>query len=203
MSGPASWWLDLPHKDELWCYTHNLFSDEECDFIIKVGTDPEIVTLGPGVVGGGGSNSRVDEDIRKSTIGWLPVHEKTNWIFQRITAAVTNINNDFYKYDLTHIENIQFTVYKEDSNFYGQHIDAMYETFKVHAKSFQSKSLIFVEAGVIRGGNYEYIITWLRKHLDMNKKIITLSLYENLHSRFKSDFVGEYYDNNIEDLTFW
>ena len=128
MSGPASWWLDLPHKDELWCYTHNLFSDEECDFIIKVGTDPEIVTLGPSVVGGGGSNSRVDEDIRKSTIGWLPVHEKTNWIFQRITAAVTNINNDFYKYDLTHIENIQFTVYKEDSNFYGQHIDAMYET---------------------------------------------------------------------------
>lgn len=128
MSGPASWWLDLPHKDELWCYTHNLFSDEECDFIIKVGNDPEIVTLGPGVVGGGGSNSRVDEDIRKSTIGWLPVHEKTNWIFQRITAAVTNINNDFYKYDLTHIENIQFTVYKEDSNFYGQHIDAMYET---------------------------------------------------------------------------
>ena len=88
---------------------------------------------------------------------------------------------------------------KWDENY----IDTMYETFKLHAKGFQSKSLIFVEAGVIRGGNYEYIITWLRKHLDINKRIITLSLYENIHSRFKSDFVGEYYDNDIEDLTFW
>ena len=32
---------------------------------------------------------------------------------------------------------------------------------------------------------------------------MTVTLYENIHSKFKSDFVGEYYDNDIEDLTFW
>lgn len=128
MTGAASWWLDIPHEDELWCYTNNLFSAEECKNIIDIGNNPELVNLGPGIVGGGGSDSKVDEGVRKSTIGWFPVHEKTHWIFMRLTDAIHNINNQFYKYDLSHIENLQFTVYKEDSNFYGQHIDAMYRT---------------------------------------------------------------------------
>ena len=38
---------------------------------------------------------------------------------------------------------------------------------------------------------------------DFNNKILTLALYENIGSLFKSDYVGEYYDNTIEDLTFW
>jgi hypothetical protein len=90
-----------------------------------------------------------------------------------------------------------------DEEWDRNYVDTMYETFKLHAKSFQQKYIIFVEAGVIRGGNYDYIITWLKKHLDLNKKIFTLALYENKHSRFKSDYVGEYYDDEIEDLTFW
>jgi hypothetical protein len=84
-----------------------------------------------------------------------------------------------------------------------KYFDEMYEMFKLHAPTFQSKSLIFVEAGVIRGGNYTYIIDWVRKRLEYNKKLITVTLYENQHSAFKSDFVGEYYDDTIEDLTFW
>jgi hypothetical protein len=60
-----------------------------------------------------------------------------------------------------------------------------------------------VEAGVIRGGNYTYVIDWMRKYLGYDQKIITLTLYENLGSKFKSDFVGDYYDDTIQDLTFW
>ena len=50
----------------------------------------------------------------------------------------------------------------------------MYENFKLHAPSFQFKSLIFVEAGVIRGGNYTYVTEWVKKRLETGKKIITL-----------------------------
>lgn len=81
--------------------------------------------------------------------------------------------------------------------------DEMYENFKIHAPSFRNKSLIFVEAGVIRGGNYTYIIEWVRKRLETGKKLVTLTLFENVHSVFKSDFVGDYYDDETEDLTFW
>ena len=79
----------------------------------------------------------------------------------------------------------------------------MYENFRIHAKYFQFKSIIFVEAGVIRGGNYSHIIDWVKKRLEPSKKLITLTLYENMGSKFKSDFVGEYYNDEIEDLTFW
>jgi len=127
MSGAASWWLDVPHRDELWCFNNNLFSPDECKRIIEIGNDPELVNLGPGIVGGN-DHSKVDENIRKSTIGWFPVRDETIWIFQRLTDAITSINKGFYQYDLTHIENLQFTVYKQNSNFYGKHIDAMYET---------------------------------------------------------------------------
>jgi len=33
--------------------------------------------------------------------------------------------------------------------------------------------------------------------------IVTISMYENVGSRFKSDFVAEYYDDTTQDLTFW
>ena len=84
-----------------------------------------------------------------------------------------------------------------------KYVDDMYENFKLHAQSFRGKTLIFVEAGVIRGGNYTYVVDWVRKRLETGKKIITLTLYENIHSKWKSDFVGDYYNDEKEDLTFW
>ncbi len=84
-----------------------------------------------------------------------------------------------------------------------RYVDEMYEMFRLHSILFRGKTLIFVEAAVIRGGNYTYIIDWTKKRLETGKKLITLALYENTHSTFKSDFVGEYYDNQTQDLTFW
>lgn len=127
MSGPSSWWLDVPHNDEIWAYLDNCFSPEECKKIIEIGTNPDLVSLGPGIVGGAGQ-SKVDESIRKSSIGWFPVSNETDWIFRRLTDVIKVLNEKFFEYDLSFIENLQFTVYKEDSNFYGKHIDAMYES---------------------------------------------------------------------------
>ena len=61
--------------------------------------------------------------------------------------------------------------------------------------------MLLVEAGVIRGGNYTYVVDYLNKSY-MND-VITLALYENKNSVFKSNYVGEYYDNSTEDLSFW
>jgi hypothetical protein len=43
----------------------------------------------------------------------------------------------------------------------------------------------------------------MRKRLALDNKIITVALFENISSKFESDYVGEYYDNEFEDLTFW
>lgn len=62
-------------------------------------------------------------------------------------------------------------------------------------------NILLVEAGIIRGGNY----TWLTKLLEdiTNIRVITSTLYENVHSTFKSDYVARYYDNSKEELTFY
>jgi hypothetical protein len=65
-----------------------------------------------------------------------------------------------------------------------------------------NKQILLVEAGVIRGSNYKFVIDCIKK-LDIPNKVYTLALFENEHSAFKSDFVGDFYDNEIEDLTFW
>jgi hypothetical protein len=34
-------------------------------------------------------------------------------------------------------------------------------------------------------------------------RFTTVTLFENVYSQYKSDYVGQYYDNNKTDLTFW
>ena len=61
---------------------------------------------------------------------------------------------------------------------------------------------ILVEAAIIRGGNYTTIVDYITSKFN-EAKIVTVAMYENVHSKFKSNIVGEYYDDNTQDLTFW
>lgn len=77
------------------------------------------------------------------------------------------------------------------------------QAFTTNMSILRTRTPIFVKSRVTTGEHYRWITEWMRKYLAFDKKIITLALYENLHSGFKSDFVGEYWDNETEDLTFW
>ena len=74
--------------------------------------------------------------------------------------------------------------------------------FAMHADAVTGKTLLLVEAGVIRGSNYATLVSLIRDYFGP-VAIKTLAMYENVGSRFKSDFVGEYYDDSTHDLTFW
>ena len=56
------------------------------------------------------------------------------------------------------------------------------DTLRIHISNFRNKTPILVEAGVIRGSNYAYVVDTMRKYFGMDKKIITMALYENIHS---------------------
>lgn len=90
-----------------------------------------------------------------------------------------------------------------DESWNMDYVNDLHSTFTQHEKLFinTNKKLLLVEAGVIRGGNYTYVVNYLRK-LYVND-IITLALYENKDSVFESNYVGEYYDDSTEDLSFW
>lgn len=90
-----------------------------------------------------------------------------------------------------------------DEDWNENYVNAVMSMFKLHAGDTMYKNIILVEAGVIRGGNYTMIVDIIKRYLSLAEKIVTVAMFENVNSRFKSDFVGEFYDNNTQDLTFW
>lgn len=71
-------------------------------------------------------------------------------------------------------------------------------------KITQYKRLVLVEAGIIRGGNWEWMLNILTDEWGYDRSQVTLvAAMENIHSRVKSDYVGKYYDDNKEELMFY
>ena len=65
---------------------------------------------------------------------------------------------------------------------------------------FPFETVILVEAGVITGGNYDFFADHL---IEMGFRVVTVALFENIHSRFQSDVVGFYYDHQHQQLEFY
>jgi len=63
--------------------------------------------------------------------------------------------------------------------------------------------LVLVEAGIIRGGNWAWILDTLKTWNYQRDQITLVALCENIHSRTKSDYVGEYYDDSTHELMFY
>ena len=63
--------------------------------------------------------------------------------------------------------------------------------------------IVMVEACIIRGGNWDWMLnvlyTWGYKRED----ITLVAMCENIYSKVKSDYVGEYYDDDKEELMFY
>jgi len=68
-------------------------------------------------------------EVRRSPISWIRSDVADNrWIFERLAANITNINDQFFNYELTDIQSLQFTSYDaKEKGFYGKHIDMMYK----------------------------------------------------------------------------
>jgi PKHD-type hydroxylase len=126
-----NWWLDTT-TNENWAYAHNIFTPEECKKIIEVGTSGRLASpLTYGTVGDltqHEDNLKEVAKVRKSPVAWIRSDiQENHWIFQRMRDAVKNINDQFFNYDLTEIQSLQFTSYDgKEAGFYGKHIDMMY-----------------------------------------------------------------------------
>ena len=66
------------------------------------------------------------------------------------------------------------------------------------------KKLVLIEAGIIRGGNWDWILDVLIHEFGFSRRNLTLvALCESLQSKIKSDYVAEYFDNDNEELMFY
>ena len=102
------------------CSAEGAFTVDECKEIVRLGEEQEGQT---GTVSDTGVNegSTVVERLRKSRIAWLIREPRTKWIFDRIDAAVKEVN-EAYKFDLSGYNLIQIARYSE-GDYYDWHLD--------------------------------------------------------------------------------
>jgi len=98
--------------------------------------------------------------------------------------------------EIFHIEAVNVPFPDESEKPYRINFEIDYADWVLDWENF-----VLIEAGVIRGGNY----TWITKVMEKftNRNYYSVALYENKRSKFKSDFVSHYYDNETQDLHFW
>jgi PKHD-type hydroxylase len=106
-----------------WAYWDNLFTEDECKEIIKIGNLLDRTDAGIS------NKNVVDKDIRICKIAWMGFNEDTKFIYERISNAVTSLNKRFFQFDVSgFFEDLQFTEYNEPDNFYVYHTDSFYDT---------------------------------------------------------------------------
>jgi PKHD-type hydroxylase len=104
-----------------WAYWDNLFTEDECKEIIKIGTSLDQVLAGINV------KNVVDKDIRICNVAWMENNKDTKFIYEKISSAIISLNERFFKFDVTGFtEDFQFTEYNAPDNFYTYHTDSYY-----------------------------------------------------------------------------
>ena len=113
----TSWTFQIDHVNT-YAYIENFLTKEECEKIIKIGKE---LNLDLGTVS---PENKKNSEIRKSNISWIYPNEDTVWLFRKLVDGITNLNNQFFKFDITGLnEGLQFTNYKAPSGHYQAHTD--------------------------------------------------------------------------------
>lgn len=117
IQSPNAAWPFKLDPTQNWAYWEQAFSPDECQKIIEIG---ESRTMVPGVAVGDGY-------VRDCDISWLYSCDDMDWAFRRVTDIVMSLNDQFFGFDLYGMsEGFQFTRYTAPGEFYGKHIDRIY-----------------------------------------------------------------------------
>jgi PKHD-type hydroxylase len=107
-----------------YAYWEQAFSEEECNFITKIGKSKTLLK-GPVL----NSYNTDSVKIRNSKIAWLSPLDNINFVYERLTNIIMDLNNRYFKFDLYGmIENIQFTNYVAPQGKFHKHLDSCFDT---------------------------------------------------------------------------
>ena len=131
----------------------------------------------------------------------------SNVVIVTVSTDYSSVIGQYLRHQLTNkgeiCEGFGIDVPYPDQTFDEKFVKEIHDMFRIHWDSIGNKTILLVEAAVIRGGNYTKVVDIIRNELKMTQPVLTLTMYENIHSKWKSNYVGEYYDDEKEDLTFW
>ena len=131
----------------------------------------------------------------------------SNCVIITVSTDYSSIAGQIIRHQLTYedeiCEGFGVDVPYPDEVWDDKYVNELLKVFETYGYLLETKTPILVEAGVIRGGNYTFLTNWIKEYFGKDVLIITTSMYENVGSKFKSNYVSEYYDDTIQDLTFW
>ncbi len=113
---------DIPGKDSM-AFWEGFLTPEDINLILA---QPEWLQVQPGSVGGAANTTEVNAAIRASSIAWLGTKPELAHVWEKLAAAVAEVNRRFFHFDLTGFhEPMQLGVYYEtDNGHYNWHTDA-------------------------------------------------------------------------------
>lgn len=111
-------WYLKSQMYESYCWNTCVFTCEEIEKIKIIGRR---VGMNRAQTGGAGENCL---DHRRSFTSWIRPNEHTAWIYQKLTSLVLENNEKYFNFDLTMLENLQFTYYNSsEEGCYKSHVD--------------------------------------------------------------------------------
>jgi PKHD-type hydroxylase len=103
-----------------WCFKHELFNRQECKKIVSYCGGLQKLEAEISMPDG----ETVNKQIRISDISWVEYIDDSKWFYDRLAWAIDELNQTFYKFDLTGFNNLQFTEYKSNKlSKYDWHMD--------------------------------------------------------------------------------
>lgn len=121
----TSWSFELDNVSSFAFYK-KVFNKDECEKIVNIGKNRG---LKPSTLMNKSLNDVEAKKVRSSNVSWLYPDYETDWIFYRVAGIVTDLNNKFFNFDISGLnEGFQFTNYTSLSlgDKYEKHIDKGY-----------------------------------------------------------------------------
>ena len=111
------YWHLKTQEYEPFCWNTGVFTPDEVQRIKVIGC-----RLGVNRAKTGAGENCLDH--RRSFNSWIYPNEHTSWIYQKLTDVIRQNNEKFFNFDLSMIENLQFTYYSsKEEGCYKAHVD--------------------------------------------------------------------------------
>ena len=131
-----------------------IFTPEECKDIIKLGKSYKV---NESQVGGLIAMGQSVPGYRSSYNSWIMYNPETKELFEKIKEVITNANEEYYKFDLNILENLQYTeypYYKEGR--YRAHIDITEDQAYYNQIRKLSFSVQLTDPNLYEGGDLQF-----------------------------------------------
>lgn len=144
------WFLEDPNQKENYSYAfgYNILDDEMIKLVYSEASKKEEIEA---LVG----DDKKSLDIRSSKISWITPSDENAKLYQTLVGAVNHLNDKFFRYNLSYIEDLQFTAYSaKDKGHYNWHTDSAALRSPINDHRKLGFSILLNDPSEFEGGDF-------------------------------------------------